>query len=313
MCTGEQECGLHSRFRRRNVLSLAHFCGAGHSRDTLRSTIMPTFRYDQLSFNYLEVGTGIPFLFQHGLGADASQPIGLFRPPRGVRLLSFDARAHGETRPVGDENKIGLAVFADDMRHFLDYLGIEGAVVGGISMGSAMALNFALRYPQRTLGLVLSRPAWLDRPKPENVAWTARMAQLIRAHGAAQAKVLFVDSPEYAQMAREAPVVAASLLKHFEVPRIEETVARIERIPPDSPCKHLDELRAIQVPTLVMATRQDPVHPFEYGQILADAIPGAELRELTPKLADAERHAADVQAGLEAYFARHFLTRAPGQ
>ena len=33
-------------------------------------------------------------------------------------------------------------------------------------MGAGIALNFTLRHPERVLGLVLSRPAWLDAPNP---------------------------------------------------------------------------------------------------------------------------------------------------
>src|SRR5947209_7539475 len=145
---------------------------------------MSFFTHDGLSFHYREVGDGVPFVFQHGLGGDVNQPFGLFAPPSGVRLLAFDCRAHGETRPLGDPEKLSLASFAEDLHAFLDHLGIERAVVGGISMGAAVALNFALRFPERLLGLVLSRPAWLDGPMPGNVAIYGEIAGLIREHGA---------------------------------------------------------------------------------------------------------------------------------
>ena len=57
-------------------------------------------------------------------------------------------------------------------------LRLEQAVVGGISLGSAVAVNTALRYPERVLGLVLSRPAWIDRPLPENVRLYSTIAEL---------------------------------------------------------------------------------------------------------------------------------------
>ena len=103
---------------------------------------MPIFYHDGLQFHYRETGRGIPFVFQHGLGADVNQPFGLFRPPSGFRLVTFDCRAHGQTVPLGDERKINIAVFADDLAALLDHLSIPSAVVGGISMGAAVALNF---------------------------------------------------------------------------------------------------------------------------------------------------------------------------
>ena len=44
----------------------------------------------------------------------------------------------------------------------MDHLETDRAVLGGISMGAAVVLSAAARYPQRCLGLVLSRPAWLN-------------------------------------------------------------------------------------------------------------------------------------------------------
>ena len=86
---------------------------------------MPTFDHDGLTFHYRDQGHGLPFVFQHGLGGDVAQPFGLYSPPTGVRLIAFDARAHGETRPVGDPKKISLAEFADDLVALLDHLGVD--------------------------------------------------------------------------------------------------------------------------------------------------------------------------------------------
>src|SRR5207244_2936176 len=117
--------------------------------------LISSFYRDGLNFHYREAGDGLPFVFQHGLGGDVSQPFGLFRPPPGFRLLAFDCRGHGETRPLGDPEKVGIAPIADDLLALLDHLRIGRAVIGGISMGAAVALNFTLRYPQRVAGLVL--------------------------------------------------------------------------------------------------------------------------------------------------------------
>ena len=56
-----------------------------------------------------------PFVFQHGLGGDVSQPAGVFPPPRGFRLISLDCRGHGGTRPLGPADKLSVSSFADDV------------------------------------------------------------------------------------------------------------------------------------------------------------------------------------------------------
>jgi pimeloyl-ACP methyl ester carboxylesterase len=256
---------------------------------------MAHFDHSGIHFHYLDEGQGMPFIFQHGLGGDVNQPFGLFRPPAGVRMLAFDCRGHGETRPLGDPGAIGIASFADDLLAFMQHLRVEQAVVGGISMGAAIALNFALRHPECVLGLVLSRPAWLDQPAPPNLAVYDLIAQLIRAHGAREGLRHFKESEVYQAVLVESSDAANSLVGQFEHPRAGETVVKLERIPHDAPVKALSALQAIREPALLMANRQDPIHPYDYGVALTRAIPGAIFRELTPKSVSKEQHAADVQ------------------
>jgi pimeloyl-ACP methyl ester carboxylesterase len=270
---------------------------------------MPLFSRDGLQFHYREAGAGVPFVFQHGLGGDTEQTFGLFRPPAGFRLLTLDCRGHGETRPLGDRAKIGIAAFADDLLAWLDHLHIDRAVVGGISMGAAVALNFALRYPARLLGLVLSRPAWLHRPRPENVRLFGHVARLIREHGPAKGRELFQQSEDYRELSHDSPDNAAGLLAQFDHPRAAETVVKLERIPNDTPNRDAAELRSIAAPTLVLANRQDVIHPFAYGEALAQDIPGAEFHELTPKSVSKERHGEDVQRFVGDFLVRHFSRR----
>ena len=145
---------------------------------------MSAFARDGLEFYYRDEGDGLPFVFQHGLGGDVNQPFGLYRPPPGVRLIAFDVRGHGETRPLGEIDKLTISTLADDLVSFLDYLGVKKAIVGGISLGGAVVVNVGLRYRERVLGLVLVRPAWIDRPLATNVARTRKRLAFSLSSGA---------------------------------------------------------------------------------------------------------------------------------
>jgi pimeloyl-ACP methyl ester carboxylesterase len=269
---------------------------------------MPKLRHDDLDFHYRDAGSGVPFVFQHGLGGDLNQPFGIFKPPHGFRMLAFDCRAHGQTFPLGDEHKICLPAFADDLLALLDAWHLERIVVGGISMGAAVALNFAARFPDRIMGLVLSRPAWLDGPNQTNVRLYALIADLIREHGARRGRELFQETSMYQEVLKESSDCAASLLGQFWNPRAEETIVKFHRILGGAPTRDLAELKSIRVPTLVLANRQDPIHPFEYGEVLARTIPGAEFHELTPKSLNPTAHMNDVQRLISDFFQRHFGT-----
>ena len=267
---------------------------------------MTAWAHDGLSFRYREIGAGQPFVFQHGLGGDLHQPQSLVPPLEGFRTVSLDCRGHGLTRPLGPEEKIGIAQSADDVTALLDHLGIEQAIVGGISMGAAIALNLALRYPHRVRGLVLARPAWLDGPMEENAELFGQIAQLIRKLGTAQGEERFRETAEYQWMLAASPDCADALIGQFQRPRAEETIAILERIPRDQPCRDLSELASIAVPTLVLANRQDPIHPFAYGQALAERIAGAEFVEVTAKSVSVPHYEADMRRTLSEFLERRF-------
>lgn len=271
---------------------------------------MPAFERGGLAFNYLDEGDplGRPFVFQHGLGGDVSQPAGVFPPPSRVRLVSLDCRGHGETRPLGPAHKLSFSSFADDVAALMDHLGLQRAVVGGISMGAGVALNLASRYPQRVAGLVLSRPAWLDSPRPENLKAYPVIARLLREHGAKLGRELFEGTEEYAELERAAPGAGRSLASsQFGRPRAREYAPVLESLAGDAPGRDLAQWRDdVRAPALVLASWLDPTHPHSYAEILARTLPSAQFAELTPKAEDEGRHAADSRAAIAGFLGRVF-------
>jgi pimeloyl-ACP methyl ester carboxylesterase len=264
------------------------------------------FERDGIRFHFRTAGEGIPFVYQHGLGADVNQPFKLFDPPNGFQLLSFDCRMHGQTATPADMTDISLASFADDLEGLLDFLGMERAIVGGNSMGAAVALNFALRFPQRTLGLVLHRPAWLDGPNLKNAEIFGFVAKLIRECEPEQAVEQLRRSQLYADIRAESVDCADSLMLQCAAPHARERIPRLAQIPLDAPNRDRAQWRNIKVPALVLANRQDPIHPFEFGEVLAREIPGAEFHELTPKSVSVERYETDVRRFLTEFLRKHF-------
>jgi pimeloyl-ACP methyl ester carboxylesterase len=69
------------------------------------------------------------------------------------RIITWDQRGHGRT--ISTSEPFTYWDSADDLAGLLDHLGVDRAVVGGNSQGGFVALRFALRYSERTLGLVL--------------------------------------------------------------------------------------------------------------------------------------------------------------
>jgi pimeloyl-ACP methyl ester carboxylesterase len=267
---------------------------------------MPYLTHDNLNFFYLDRGSGVPFFFHHGLGGETEKVFALVELPPGFRLVGLDCRGHGKTNPMGPSGKLRFNCFADDLIALMDYLHIQGAVVGGSSMGAGVALNCALRYPQQVRGLVLLRPAWLDTPTAGNVRLFGEIAQLLREHGPEKGRKTFTRSTAFTSVMIQCPDVADSLLALFSDPRALETVARLELIPQDVPNRDRAEWRRIAAPTLVLANRGDPVHPYEFAEILAREIPGAQLHELTPKSVSVEQYTTELRQALARFLLKQF-------
>jgi pimeloyl-ACP methyl ester carboxylesterase len=70
------------------------------------------------------------------------------------KILSYDVRGHGQTETP--EGNYSMELFADDLYALLKDLDIDKACVLGYSMGGRIGLNFALKHPEMTTGLVFA-------------------------------------------------------------------------------------------------------------------------------------------------------------
>ncbi|NQV70773.1 MAG: alpha/beta hydrolase [Pseudohongiella sp.] len=115
---------------------------------------MPIANINGQSIAYDDTGgEGMVLLFCHGFLMDRSMfdaQIEFFRDD--FRCVSWDERGFGET-PA--EASFTYWDSADDAVALMDHLGIDKAVLLGMSQGGFLALRAALRYPERVQALVL--------------------------------------------------------------------------------------------------------------------------------------------------------------
>ncbi|MDX3451557.1 3-oxoadipate enol-lactonase [Streptomyces sp. ME02-8801-2C] len=183
------------------------------------------------------------------------------------RVVRWDLPGHGGSAPgligpgatVGDLAALVLAL--------ADSLGIDRFAYAGVSLGGAVGLHLAVHHPERVSSLaVLCSSAHFNGSKP----WEERAA-LVRSEG-------------LAELAKSAD--ARWFTPGFTVP---ELVADHRNADPEAYaacCDALgafdlrDRLAEIDVPTLLVAGRQDPATPPAHLREIADAVPGATLVEL---------------------------------
>ena len=252
-----------------------------------------TLQRDEATVRGWDGGEGLPVIFQHGLGGDEAQVAEVFPDGHGIRRLTLECRGQGKSS-LGNANKISIANFADDVLAFADSRGVERFVIGGLSMGAAIALRIAIANPARVKALVLARPAWLWSAAPENMKPFAEVAGCLR-HGTSND---FENSATAQKLARAAPDNLATMMKFFAVENLETTASLLEAIAADGPGVGEADIRAIAVPTLIMGHKIDLVHPLDYAQTLASKITGSQLVEITPKATDKPKHVAEFSKAL---------------
>src|ERR1043165_903599 len=113
-----------------------------------------------LRLHYVSLGAGRAVVLLHG-NAGFAQDFSLVMPAlaeKGFRAIAFDRPGHGESeRPVGEEATVALQ--ADLIREVLRDLRVEKPILVGHSWGALVVLQYALRFPAETSGLVLLAPA----------------------------------------------------------------------------------------------------------------------------------------------------------
>lgn len=242
----------------------------------------------------------VPFIFQHGMGGDRQQPLGYIRSTTpGIDLISMDARGHGGSSDIGDPTQCRFDVFADDVIALADHLQIERFIIGGISLGAAVALNVAIRHPDRVSALLLCRPAWLDVPQADrNREAYALTAELLDTYEVPEALATFESTAMYQKVLAESPSAAQSLRHQITRPRAAINADILRRFPASTPAPDLEQWSALSVPTLVIGHHDDPFHPWGIAETTQTRIPGATLVEVVSKDRDAQQFATQVDTAI---------------
>jgi pimeloyl-ACP methyl ester carboxylesterase len=213
-----------------------------------------------------DTGEGHPVVFLHGGLADHRAAV--FRVgelARTHRLITPDLRGSGRSIHGGE---LSWDRLADDVAALLDHLGLERAVVGGTSMGSAVALRFALRDPRRLRGLIMMSPIYpgADRPVPE-AAIVAMRTMKEAGERALEHGVEAALRPLFEALPLPIRDKAIEMMRGFDAGSVAATTRFLARN--EQPMASVRELASLDVPVLVLPGI-DPQHPAEVAALYVE-------------------------------------------
>jgi pimeloyl-ACP methyl ester carboxylesterase len=223
-------------------------------------------------------GEGAPVVLLHGLTATHRYVVMGSRSLQraGHDVVAYDARGHGASDPAPSPEAYTYEDLAGDLLSVLDQAGFEKAVLAGASMGAHTAVRVAMEHPERVAGLVVVTPAYDPETWPGNLErWDALSAGL--RHGGVDGFVAAYGDEGPEKWRDTLRTVLRQRLSAHEHP---EAVADALRVVPRSrPFAAREDLTRIDVPTVVVADRDepDPGHPLAVGELYASLIPGARL------------------------------------
>jgi len=222
-----------------------------------------------------DTGQGRPVLLIHGFPLCRR----MWRPQipalvaAGCRVIAPDLRGFGETPP--ERCPVRMETYADDLVALLDELGIEQAVVGGMSMGGYVLMSLLERHPQRvSAALFLVTRAAADDPAAKErrklladealLTGPGKIADAFESvlfgAGIAQTRPELVAEVRSWMLATPPGGMAAGLL------------AMRERK------DFIDQLAGFGTPSLVIGADQDLAIPLGHSVVLAKGLPQATLK-----------------------------------
>ncbi|MEU8077945.1 alpha/beta hydrolase [Catellatospora citrea] len=201
-----------------------------------------------INLYYETHGSGRPMILLHG-GLGSGEMFGAILPTLADhhQVIAVDLQGHGRTADI--DRPLEVPLMADDIGALIEHLGLDRPDVVGFSLGGGVALLTGIRYPDK-VGRVVSASA--------NIRRSAIYPEMLGQQGQMNAAAVefLKDTPMYELYQRVAPrpedfprlldKIGAAMVKDFDF---------------------TDEVRGMQVPTLIVAADADMAPPSHFVEV----------------------------------------------
>jgi pimeloyl-ACP methyl ester carboxylesterase len=252
---------------------------------------MPIVKVNDINIAYTERGKGEALVLIMGLGANKeSWFMNMPVLSKHYRVIAFDSRGVGATDRSGEAYTMGR--MAEDTVGLLDVLGIDKAHIVGVSLGSMIAQEIAIKFPQRVGKLILAAttPGMSDAANKD--MWDKKTAKMRMNTGLGEDfNERIINDPGSLDVVKIMVRITAYAFNRivFKIPMVLGARYYFNKVGPGgvldqlrAVSKHntIDRLDQIKAPTLVMAGTEDKIVPTEFSRIVAQHIPGAKFLDL---------------------------------
>jgi pimeloyl-ACP methyl ester carboxylesterase len=220
-------------------------------------------------------GAGPALVLAHGFGGSARNWRPQLRALKDACAVTiYDARGHARSAPLASADEAREGAVVSDFAAVARGASSAPLVVGGLSMGAATALRFALAQPERVCALALMAPPAGARSGRGVSASALAFADAIERDGLDAAGARFAWGPNAGLDPQGAAWVRAGFLEHDAqslAHLLREHLARLE-----TPAQMAPGLAGADVPTLVIVGADDTAS-LPTARELAGTLPHARL------------------------------------
>lgn len=227
----------------------------------------------RLGYEVYGPAQGTPVLLVHGILMDAycNRDIAGTLADEGYRVILLDLLGHGRSdKPVkAAEHRVDF--YAEQVLGLMDHLGLERAILGGVSLGAITTLTAACLAPHRV------RALFLEMPVMENAVPAAALMLVPLMIAVHYAKPLY---RVFARLLRKLPEPKRAVINSVRNalaadPEVIRAILHGVLVGPVVPS--VRRRRHIQSPALVIGHARDPLHDMADAKALKRQLPNAEI------------------------------------